>query len=62
LAPYVVSNGHAGSGCRVVLSYHNGTACADLPLPQRWSVRPDDALLAQLRTQTTVKQAGFLYG
>jgi DNA polymerase-3 subunit alpha len=61
LAPYRVGNGQAGNGCRIVVSYCNGAARAEIPLPEDWRVRPDDALLADLRAQTRVREAKFSY-
>ncbi|MFZ5539693.1 MAG: DNA polymerase III subunit alpha [Pseudomonadota bacterium] len=61
LAPYRVSNGEAATGCRVVISYTNGVGCADIPLSEDWRVRPDEALLAELKSQLRVRNAGFSY-
>ncbi len=64
LAPYLVSsdNGGNGCGCRIVLSYCNGNARADLPLPEQWRVRPEQTLVEDLKRQPRVRQAGFAYG
>ena len=61
LAAYRVMNG-AGGGCRVVVSYSNGSSTADVALPENWRVRPDDRLIADLRGQARVRQARFSYG
>ena len=45
LAPY--RNGGNGA-CPVRLSYRNGEAAAEIPLPDGWRVKLDDALLASL--------------
>jgi DNA polymerase-3 subunit alpha len=61
LAPYRVTNGEAAGGCRVVVSYSNGVGCADIPFPEHWRVRPDEALLADLKSQLRVRGAHFSY-
>jgi DNA polymerase-3 subunit alpha len=67
LQPYRVpsANGHPGSGpggCRVVVCYRNDVGRADLALPEEWRVRPDDALLDDLKLQGRVRAAAFAYG
>jgi DNA polymerase-3 subunit alpha len=62
LAPFRVSNGNLSSGCRVVVNYRNGTGCADFLLSEDWRVRPDEALVEELRQQPRVRGAGFSYG
>jgi len=61
LAPYRVTNGEAAGGCRIVVSYTNGVGCADIPLSEDWRVRPDEALLADLKSQLRVRGASFTY-
>jgi hypothetical protein len=48
-------------GCRVVLSYVNAVATAELALSDDWMVRPDDALIEGLRQQRSVRAATFAY-
>ncbi len=60
LNPYRVSNGHAGSGCRIVISYRNGAGSADVALPDEWRVRPEDRLAADLAMQPKVRRAYYL--
>jgi DNA polymerase-3 subunit alpha len=62
LAPFRVSNGNLASGCRVVVSYSNATGSADVVLSEDWRVRPDEALVEQLRQQPKVRAAAFSYG
>ncbi len=66
LAPYrVEAHGNPGnglSGCRVLVSYRNGVGCAELVFSEAWRVRPDDALLAELKQQAAVRAAAFAYG
>jgi DNA polymerase-3 subunit alpha len=50
------------SGCRVVVHYTNGVSAADLTLPDEWRVRPDEALVTELRAHSRVKSATFSYG
>jgi DNA polymerase-3 subunit alpha len=59
LAPFRASN---GSGCRIVVNYRNGSGSADLLLSEDWRVRPDEALVEELRQQPKVRAAGFSYG
>jgi DNA polymerase-3 subunit alpha len=61
LMPYRTTNGHAGSGCRIVVSYSNGDCMADVALPDDWRVRPEDRLVAELTTQPRVRRAYFNY-
>ncbi len=61
LAPYRVTNGEAAGGCRVVVSYSNGVGRADIPFPEDWRVRPDEALLAELKSKLRVRGAHFSY-
>jgi DNA polymerase-3 subunit alpha len=49
-------------GCRVVVGYRNGEGSADVALPEAWRVRPDEALLAELKTQPKIRGAYFKYG
>ena len=65
LAPYRVANGAANpasAGCRIVVSYRSGASVADVALPEDWRVRPDEALVADLRSQARVRSAYFNYG
>jgi len=62
LAPFRVSNGNLASGCRVVVNYSNGIGSADLVLSEDWRVRPDEALVEELRQQPKIRAAGFSYG
>jgi DNA polymerase-3 subunit alpha len=62
LAPFRVSNGNLASGCRVVVGYRNGVGAADVVLSEDWRVRPDEALVEELRRQAKVRAAGFSYG
>ncbi|MCU0940481.1 MAG: OB-fold nucleic acid binding domain-containing protein, partial [Burkholderiaceae bacterium] len=67
LAPYRVTsaNGNPGNGlagCRVVVNYCNGVGRADLALSEAWRVRPDDALIDDLKQQARVRSARFAYG
>ena len=61
LNPYRVTNGHAGHGCRIVISYRNGAGSVDLALPEDWRVRPDDRLAADLAMQPRVRRAYYNY-
>jgi DNA polymerase III subunit alpha len=61
LTPYRTTNGHAGSGCRIVVNYRNGAGSADLALPDDWRVRPEDRLVDDLVTQPRVRRAYFNY-
>ncbi|MEP6609287.1 MAG: OB-fold nucleic acid binding domain-containing protein, partial [Burkholderiaceae bacterium] len=61
LNPYRVTNGHAGQGCRIVISYRNGAGSVDLALPEDWRVRPDDRLAADLAMQPRVRRAYYNY-
>jgi DNA polymerase-3 subunit alpha len=60
LAPFKIGNG--SSGCRVVVHYCNGIGSADLLLSEDWRVRPDEALLAELKQQPKVRVAEIRYG
>jgi DNA polymerase-3 subunit alpha len=62
LAPFRVGNGNLASGCRVVVNYRNGIGSADVVLSEDWRVRPDEALVEELRRQPKVRAAGFSYG
>jgi DNA polymerase-3 subunit alpha len=62
LAPFRVGNGNLASGCRVVVNYRNGVGSADVVLSEDWRVRPDEALVEELRRQPKVRAAGFSYG
>jgi DNA polymerase-3 subunit alpha len=68
LAPFRVGGGNgagaggAPGGCGVVVEYSNGVGRVDLALPEDWRVRPDDSLLAALKSQARVRAAGFSYG
>jgi hypothetical protein len=46
----------------VVVSYRNGIGAADIVLSEDWRVRPDEALVEELRQQPRVRAAGFSYG
>ncbi len=61
LAPYRVSNGEAAGGCRIVVSYTNDAGSADIPLSDDWRVRPEEALLAELKSHLRVRAARFSY-
>jgi DNA polymerase-3 subunit alpha len=52
---------HPG-GCRVVVGYRNRDGAADVALPEAWRVRPEEALLAELKTQPKVRGVYFKYG
>jgi DNA polymerase-3 subunit alpha len=60
LTPFKIGNG--SSGCRVVVHYCNGIGSADLLLSEDWRVRPDEALLAELKQQPKVRAAEIRYG
>jgi DNA polymerase-3 subunit alpha len=75
LKPYCVRNGAPAPhqrapaapdgnapGCRVVVGYRNGEGMADVSLSEEWRVRPDEALLAELKAQPKVRSAYFNYG
>ena len=47
--------------CPVRLSYRNGDAMAELPLPENWRVRLDDALLAGLVDWLTAENVKVIY-
>ncbi len=47
-------------GCRVVMSYANRVAAADIVLPDSWRVRGDERLIDDLRIQAKVR-ARFAY-
>ena len=61
LNPYRVINGHAGDGCRIVISYSNGAGSVDVALPEDWRVRPEDRLAADLAMQPRVRRAYYNY-
>jgi hypothetical protein len=61
LTPYRTTNGHAGTGCRIVVNYSNGTGTVDIPLPEDWRVRGEDRLVAELVAQPRVRRAYFNY-
>ncbi len=61
LDPYRVTNGHAGQGCRIVISYRNGAGSVDVALPEEWRVRPEDRLAADLAMQPRVRRAYYNY-
>jgi DNA polymerase III subunit alpha len=61
LVPFRVSNGNLASGCRVVVSYRNGTGSADLLLSDDWRVRAEEGLIDELKQQPKVRAAGFKY-
>ena len=48
------------AGCRVVMSYANGVAAAQIVLPDHWRVRGDERLVEDLRAQAQVS-AAFQY-
>ncbi len=56
-------NGHgqASVGCRVVVHYRNSVGVAELALPDSWRIRPEDAVLADLKSQPRVLAATFAY-
>ena len=62
LAAYRVSDteSSSGTGCRVVMSYTNQQAAADIVLPDLWRVRGEERLIEDLRTQAKVS-ARFQY-
>ncbi len=62
LAAYRVSAAEppGGTGCRVVMSYRNQQAAADIMLPDLWRVRGEERLIEDLRTQAKVS-AHFQY-
>jgi len=62
LAPFRVSNGNLAGGCRVVVNYRNRVGTADVVLSEDWRVRPDEALVEELRRQHKVRSARFSYG
>jgi DNA polymerase-3 subunit alpha len=47
--------------CPVRLNYRNGDATAELPLPEGWRVRLDDALLAGLSAWLQPENVKVLY-
>jgi DNA polymerase-3 subunit alpha len=47
--------------CPVRLNYRNGDAVAELPLPENWRVRLDDALLAGLADWLTAENVKVIY-
>ncbi|MEO8188172.1 MAG: OB-fold nucleic acid binding domain-containing protein, partial [Burkholderiaceae bacterium] len=61
LNPYRVTNGHAGQGCRIVISYSNGASSVEVALPEEWRVRPEDRLAADLAMQPRVRRAYYNY-
>jgi hypothetical protein len=46
----------------VVVNYHNGLGSADVLLSEDWRVRPDEALVEELRQQPKVRAATYSYG
>ena len=62
LAAYRVSGAEppGAAGCRVVMSYRNQQAAADIMLPDLWRVRGEERLIEDLRTQAKVS-AHFQY-
>jgi DNA polymerase-3 subunit alpha len=65
LQTYRVTNGAGangvGSGCRVVLGYRNAVGAAQIVFSEDWRVRPDEALLADLKLQPAVRRVAFEY-
>jgi DNA polymerase-3 subunit alpha len=61
LAPYRVGNGGTAAGCRVVVHYCNRAGSADLLLSDDWRVRPEEALVDELRGQPKVREARYCY-
>jgi DNA polymerase-3 subunit alpha len=61
LQPYRAANGSAALGCPVVLGYCNGSARAEINLPEGWRVRAEERLLEDLRLQPTVAQVEVRY-
>ena len=61
LNPYRVTNGLAGSGCRIVITYSNRAGSVDVALPEDWRVRPEDRLAADLAMQPRVRRAYYNY-
>ena len=62
LAPYRVNNSQTANGCLVMVRYCNGVGSADLLLSEDWRIRPDEALIEELRAQPKVQAAEFSYG
>jgi hypothetical protein len=46
----------------VVVKYSNSVGRADLALSEAWRVRPEDALIDDLKQQARVRSARFAYG
>ncbi len=61
LMPYRTTNGHTGTGCRIVVNYSNGKGSVDIPLPEDWRVRGEDRLVTELAAQPRVRRAYFNY-
>jgi len=63
LAPFRTNGSTAGggSGCPVVVHYHNGVAEVDVALSADWRVRPDEQLLAQLEDWLTPERVRVVY-
>jgi len=59
-APAPTAEPGAQPGCRVVMRYSNGRACANIVLPEAWRVRGDERLIDDLRSQAKVA-ARFQY-
>jgi DNA polymerase-3 subunit alpha len=51
LTPHLV--GDATGGCSVLIHYNNGTAVADVPLPDKWRVRISEPLMQELHAWLT---------
>jgi len=59
LAPYRASGGGA---CPVVVAYRNAAAACEIALGERWRVRPEGALLAELGAWLTPENVQLIYG
>jgi len=47
--------------CPVVVDYHKGDACAEIPLGEEWYVHPTDELINRLRETMGEKQVNIKY-
>jgi hypothetical protein len=54
--------GNGLAGCRVVVKYSNSVGRADLALSEARRVRPEDALIDDLKQQARVRSTRFAYG
>jgi len=60
LGPFKI-DGSQGAGCPVEIEYHNGSAAVSMRLGPDWVVKPEDALLAQLKDWLSADGVQLVY-